>query len=318
MKSSGNNPRDTFNLEGLRYPLSPAAVYITAHIERVQAQVLVDTGASYSLVDETFVKENLGKSLEIVKKRHRPTLLSAAGHPLKIVGSIALQIEIEEVVLIHDFWVVKDLILPCLFGHDFLFGNPLGPILIDVDAGRLVRKVTSNTFEPVGVVRMTEPVTVPARSEVCFPVRIEFTHADDPRNDVLIEPLAKLPPGLIVARTVNSVRDGHVLARMMNTTDGIIRLHPEQRIGVVEAITEASSVAHLTSTTGNSCKVQLQDFDVQVEGLTEAQRKEVKELLKKNANLFSGTNIGRTRGVEHTINTGTAPPIKASSSACVL
>ena len=310
LRPSGNKPRDSLNLEGLKYPFSPAAVYITVHIEQSQAQVLVDTGASYSLVDEAFVRKKLGKAHEIIRKRLRPNLLSAAGNPLKFIGSISLQIEIEKVVLIHDFWVVKSLILPCLFGHDFLFENPLGPIMIDVNAGRLVRKVSSSSFEPIGVVRMTEPVIVPARSEICFPVRVAFNRGEDCGKEVLIEPLSKLPPGLIVARTVNRVHDGHVLARMVNTTDGTIRLHPEQRIGVVEAIAMATSDTQVTSTSNTSYEFQLKDFDVQTDGLTGSQCNEVNELLRKNASLFAGNRIGRSRGVKHGIDTGAAPPIR--------
>lgn len=231
------------------------------------------------------------------------------------MGSIPLQVEIDDVVLVHEFWVVQNLILPCLLGHDFLSENPLGPLMIDVDGGRLVRKTGLDTFEPIGVIRMPEPAIVPARSEICFPVQVDFTCSEDIGDkDVLIEPLPNLPSGLVVARTANRVRDGHILARMLNSTDEVVHLHPGQRIGLVETIATACPVSRRTcpDSTAPNPNFKLEDFDVQTNGLTKAQCVELSDFLSKNADLFAfdGARIGRSHGVEHVINTGAAPPIR--------
>ena len=114
-------------------------IFVSGKVEGVDVKVLVDTGSTFSLVDNYFLSK-MTKVSRVVPKRDRPTIQSAGGRNLKIIGQVLLEFEIEGLLIAHHFWVVDNLIVPCLVGTDFLVHNPLGPFMVDLDSSRLVRK----------------------------------------------------------------------------------------------------------------------------------------------------------------------------------
>ena len=72
------HPGSTNNASSASHSLSPNAVYMTVNIESLKCGVLVDTGATYSLVDETFVVKTLCKGGDIIRHCRKPHMEARA------------------------------------------------------------------------------------------------------------------------------------------------------------------------------------------------------------------------------------------------
>ena len=244
-------------------------LYIPGKIEDVPNLILVDTGSSLSLIDREFVQGNLHLSFQ--SRGRKPVIITANGQSLRILGHLDLQIELCDLIVVQQFWVVADLAPQCILGCDFLTKNPQGPFLVDVTDGKIVRGQSSPS--PQNQVHVAEPICIPARSEVCLALKVDSLPFES--SPVMIEPNRTLPNGLCLARTVSLPCKDRLFARIANFGNDAVQLFPGQTIGVTEQV---QVLDHELSPADKS-NFDFSQFDIDWESLDSSQLEKLKAFL---------------------------------------
>jgi transposase InsO family protein len=285
------------------FPVGTSPFYVSGNVEGIPSSVLVDTGSSLSLIDHNFVRTELHSSYE--SRGPKPTIIAANGQPLQILGYANFQVELDNLIVVQQFWVVIDLAPKCILGCDFLINNPQGPFVIDVAAGEIRRQHPS--LPMTSQVHVVESVCVPPRSEVCLTLQVDSCPSES-NAPFLIEPDRVLPKGLQLARTISLPNQNRLVARIANFEDTAVQLFSGQTLGVAEQV----EVLDRESPSLNLADIDFSKFDVDWSLLTATQIKTLKAFLARYRSIFTfpGDPLGRARGVEHCIETGSAPPIR--------
>ena len=246
---------------------------------------------------------------------------------MEVLGKVQLEVELDNFIVVHTFWVLPKLLDPCiLLGCDFLISNPQGPFMLDLDQRQIVRKTGPDSFQPVGHIRAAENVIVPARSEICFPVLLTDVSTDC-QDIVMIEPHSSLPDGLILARSIGPIHDNMLLARLANLSQEDVILYQNQQLGIANMVCAIQpsmdlDSKHMVCTAQVISSKALNDdlaistnfhqFDIDWDSLSLDQAKQFRQFLFENRDVFTlpGTKLGSAKDVKHHINTGDSPPIR--------
>ncbi|CAH8583579.1 unnamed protein product [Schistosoma haematobium] len=92
-------------------------VTIKGRVQSTEINILLDTGASVSLIKEDLLQK-LNHSTQ--RKQCSSTLITASGEPLKACSKIGLELTIDKKPFQHEFWVCPTLTWDMILGVDFM------------------------------------------------------------------------------------------------------------------------------------------------------------------------------------------------------
>ncbi|KAL1260059.1 hypothetical protein QQF64_007886 [Cirrhinus molitorella] len=139
-----------------------------------------------------------------------------------------------------------------------------------------------------------------------------------------------LPKSVLIANVLAKTADGKVPVRVLNSSERPVKLPPRCRIAVLskpqevvpkELVEFEEKEDALYVKAVQQCQVKVEastteqlpvPVHINLENLTETQRRKLQDLLVKHSDVFSNsdTDFGYTTAVTHSVPTGDAPPIK--------
>ena len=184
---------------------------------------------------------------------------------------------------------VTFLVMPTLVEPDVILGMDLLRRLgvkIDTKAGVAEPTVLVSHLRPL------ETWWIPARKLVVFQVRNPFSGQ---HRDVLFEPSEKLPA--VIRGTTLLEQGERMYVRLENTSEEEQILNPDWEIGSVEIVEEETDY--------HMAEMEEAGLPPIPEGLTAAQKKDLRELLQEYQDVFMGKDfkLGNTDSIEHEIHT---------------
>jgi hypothetical protein len=320
-----------------------APIYVQAKIGGVPLQAIVDTGAGLSIL-----REDVLHSMEIMGQRPivrewkggRP--LGLGGGVLDVVAGVVLQVEVGSARAAVRFAVVRGHV-PTLIGNDAL--KRLGGLTVDYDAQAILIQGTRVPFEkasPIFTVDTVEPVTLPPMTVALVECRVDgWKGQTEDRGNVLVSALEAAgsiaqAPSLMTARGITTawkVSDGmHVWAHVTNPTGVAVVIGAGTQVGVAEPLGgptvlpafeegEAGPIPERfewePTPTASEAPAGITDKELSDllgradPDLTEDQRRQLRELLCRNADLFCAKlTPGQSLALPHEIDTQGHRPIK--------
>ena len=166
---------------------------------------------------------------------------------------------------------------------------------------------TPNTGSTLCTTRVTETITIPARTVQLIQVSIPM---DVPTNKVLIEQeTSDVPKHLLVPRTLTTVTGGCAFIQVMNTNSQQTTLYKGTKVGTYTPVHSLMFVD--TSPPADQTEnAHMPDIDL---SLNPNETQQLQKLLHDYADLFvtAGGSLGCTGLVKHKIQTA-GPPIRQS------
>ena len=177
---------------GLGSSIEECGLYVNVIIQGEKTKVLVDTGATVTLVSTRLynkLSETVRPNLHTVKQ----TIMSANGTPLSVRGKSEFNFTIDKKTY-HNDAVVTDIKVDGILGLDFLKANNC-----TIDMSKEVLNINGKDIRmsiegSLGCFRVTavETVSIPPRSEVIIQGKVCVPDGlDPPKCDSIIEPICK-------------------------------------------------------------------------------------------------------------------------------
>lgn len=222
-------------------------------------------------------------------------------------GEVELQVTVAKMDIRTNFLVIDGLPSQVLCGLPFCRSTNMVidfPRRLVVLQGHHVRLRLENNHPmnaPVNAYSLDE-VRLPPRTETILAVGIAAT------GSYLVEPLTgtSKTPRVTVARTLTCVNDGVAFVRAANPSPYPIVIPRGAAVGRATGLHDTA----LCATAAQAPSHGSGEVEIGTELLSE-ERQQVEQLLGNYAHLFShtGSTMGRTRLVEHEIDTGASRPV---------
>ena len=289
-------------------------------VEGTEVSILVDSGASVSLISADF-------RMSVPALRNRPLRKdyidsrAVNGQLLDTLGTVMVTFRLGPTCCQHSFNVLRESTQCVLLGLDFLTKNHA---LLDWGRGVLqlwdvaVPLLWGRELVPECCnVSLADVMTIPPLSEVMVPVDIlSPTGASRPAADFegYLEPNIPETTRLVVAHSVSRVKNGVTSARILNPTGEAVELKRGLHLGEFYPVGEADIQVLPCATSSNTATPTAAADHVSLEEspVTAEQRTELADLLQRFTDIFnlSGRNTGKCTLVKHHIRTGDHHPIK--------
>ena len=294
--------------------------FIRGVVEGTEVLMLVDSGASVSLISADF-------RMSVPALRNRPLKKNyidsraVNGQKLDTLGTSEITFRLGPTCWQHTFHVLRESTQCVLVGLDFLAKNHA---LLDLGRGVLqlwdvsVPLLQGGELVPSCCnVSLADVMTIPPLSEALVPVNILTpAGASQPAADFqgYLEPNIPETTGLVVARTVSSVRNGVTSARILNPTGEAVELRQGLHLGEFYPVGKGDILVpprvvdnHPAVPPAAAGPVSLEESPVTAE-----QRAKLAELLQRFTDVFNlgDRNTGRCTLIKHHIRTGDHPTVK--------
>ena len=295
-------------------------------------ECLLDSGAAVSVVRFSVLSDS-----DKGRIRHSNVqVMGANGSPLDVMGVLSLKLRLGSFKDEHEFTVVRELTVECLFGADFMEKND-----VLIDCKRRCLQLGSSAIEvpfidspvrassgrvadnfKVSSVMVSRTVKLPAHSVLLLRGKMkgDFGGPVWCGEEGLVEGGESVgnPNYILVARSLSRVNDqGEVSIQVMNVGPMEVTLHkgttianfvPRRNVFLLEDV-EAHAHAQRGGASEKLCKGSSLKVDLQGSELTTKEMKELQGLLEEYSELFSDGELGRTSKVKHGIST-CGPPIR--------
>ena len=307
--------------------------FVTAYVQGVPIQLIVDTGAAVSLLGKDVWNMLSRTSNCTLEQWSGGRLVGVEGSSVPVHGVTTMDIQLQGQMVSIDFVVVEMLKVESLMGLDFLERYSC---VVDLSEKVLqfkgvqvpLSKQTANRKHcQIGRVNVSllETVTIPPFSEVETLANTELGEVDG--GIWLLEGLEHPNLSVLVAAAVVSPLQEDALCsvpiRMVNPLSTEVVVHKGTKIAKLEKMDEwMLAPIQLTETAAEEIpEVPMHKQDVLHEmaeqcgvGLTVEEKSQLFHLLLAYADVFADAEdgLGRTRVVKHSIVTGDNPPIKQS------
>ena len=293
-------------------------------------ECLLDSGAAVSVVRFSVLSDS-----EKGRIRHSNVqVMGANGSPLDVMGVLSLKVRLGSFKDEHEFTVVRELTVECLFGADFMEKND-----VLIDCKRRCLQLGSSAIEvpfidspvrassggvadnfKVSSVMVSRTVKLPAHSVLLLHGKMkgDFGGPVWCGEEGLVEGGESVgnPNYILVARSLSRVNDqGEVSIQVMNVGPMEVTLHkgttianfvPRRNVFLLE---DVEGHAQRGGASEKLRKGSLLKVDLQGSELTTKEMKELRGLLEEYSELFSDGELGRTSKVKHGISTS-GPPIR--------
>lgn len=296
-------------------------LYIKALVCGIKVNCLVDTGSTLTVLHPIKYSE-IKDGLKPRINKSCSQLRMADGGLVSPMGVGIFTIEIEGRCFEHRM-IVADIEAPVVFGYDFLYKIgctiDMGTGSIHVN-GDVIKCEKESQMSSIFKIKIHEDTIIPADCETILSAKVE---GDVAQNQIMIIEQHNLKlnyPGLLLANTVIDTNDEYVALRVIN-------LHDEPRLlrentcaaygevvsDVVELIgdEDSSRVATICATSDN-VPAHVKGLCDSFSDLSPEQQKKATSLILKHQHVFSKSknDLGRTKLIQHKINTGDARPTK--------
>jgi len=307
---------------------------VKVSIAKESELALVDTGAEISVIQENLWRRCQPPAMKLERTGERPH--SATGDVLEVKGLSDVTVMIGGTQFTHKFRVVSNVDSPMILGWDFMLAHNVSvdPAARELKIGEQSVQLAVRERKPPGICRVTttEERIVPPNSEVLVPGRL-IHNEGRPLDlfDGVLEPRGG--NNVLVARIVATATEESIPVRIMNVSSEPLLVRKGKLVGDFHCVEptvgpmmrsnyelleeyqpaeEASPVPTGDETEDVREGSDLPPVDLSGCELTEEQLEKLKDLLRKNADVFSKTpeDRGLTDLVSHKINTGDARPIK--------
>ena len=311
-------------------------VYFGGYLQGTDVSITIDTGASITLVSHE-VYLGLPKDLRPPLQETKHKVSSADGTQLKVLGQAEFDLKFGPVEFSKMLWAA-DIHDEVLLGADTLLDHTLGPMDLLLSEEKMsiqdhllpIKQVFGGLKTVVNKVYSSEDFVVPALSEAI--ISFTFDHVP-PGAWTMIEPSPMFAQryGLVASSCLIDLENptSPRLIKILNPSEEENTIHRGAAIGQegsylgVEAVLpyqntwvndEVVRSAQATTITSDSpLPPHLHDlYEDTCEGLNEADRRRIQEMLVEFAEVFSKgeEDLGLTHLVSHSINTGNAVPVK--------
>jgi len=288
---------------------------------------MLDTGAAISLIsDRTWNLINGGQTNLANWDGHK--LVGVEGSPIPILGVAQnLRINFAGIKVSGDFIVANALNSEAILGLDFLEHNQCcinteqKVLHLKGRALRLTRDLNSDTSKEAKVV-LQEQTILPPHSVMEVVARIEaptFNHD----CMLLVEDLSRQPNFVVANAVVTPLLNNEIASvpvRLLNTSVDSVVLRKGMAVACASALEQSTLVASTAETVDEpQLEVTSKQQDllwglVENSGntLDQQQKQYLFNLLLSYADVFAlnDDQMGRTKQLKHTINTGDHPPIR--------
>ncbi|XP_078467221.1 uncharacterized protein LOC144730345 isoform X1 [Lampetra planeri] len=299
---------------------------VVGHIDGVEVRILVDTGASATIISELIYN--------ILPVQSRPLLpvnvpfYAANGGSLGIIGQIRAQICIGDIKLSSPIFVSSSLAVPCLLGTDFLGKMPIRILIdqgcIELPSGRRMSFLPSPTAARTAFVTVpafvVKTVRVPPGAQMLVPLKLRRPFAEGIGDQgILLGPsrAGVSGPHLIPAQTV--VRgDGDPFIAILNVGSQTVVVPQGTVLAHATPVPCEEPVANHVGTAPRPHPHSDSDggwLDALCAGSTDlsnSERQQLRTLLREFSDVFSRDkyDLGCTHLLCHHIDTGDSAPIR--------
>ncbi len=186
--------------------------------------------------------------------------------------------------------------------------------------------------DKIGFVKVAgkQAITIPPFSERVLEGRCRIPPKVSCQVLVEASSNVSLSKSVLIANVLAKTANGKVPVRVLNFSEKPVKLPPRCRIAALSKpqevvpkelveFEEKEGVLHVTAVQQRQVKVELSTTEqlpvpvhINLENLTETQRRKLQDLLVKHSDVFSrnDSDFGYTTAVTHSVPTGDAPPIK--------
>ncbi|XP_042201887.1 uncharacterized protein LOC121851863 [Callorhinchus milii] len=305
---------------------SAGSSVVTGSIDGVEVRVLVDTGASATIISDLIYN--------ILPVQCRPLLpvdvpfYAANGGSLGIIGQIRASICIGDIKLSGPVFVSSSLAVPCLLGTDFLAKMPIKILIdqrcIELPSGRRISFLTSPNVIRTACATIqalaTQTVHVPPGSQMLIPLRLRKPWGKEASEQaMLLGPSNRAVGGLdlSVAHTlVGADRDPFVMvlnagARPAVIQQGTVLAHAA-RVPAEERLVAQADPSPTNSVPSKEDLDWIDMLCADSDDLSAVQLGALRGLLIEFSDVFSKHkyDIGCTDLLRHHIETGDAAPVR--------
>ena len=287
---------------------------------------LVDTGATISCASLSYLKKTNLNTTKL--KPAAISHISGVGNENHaVLGKLEIPVVISGKHISFDFYVLENLRHRIIFGMDFLKCHK---VRIDIHSKQVYiqEEVASACLIKTnsGLARTCKGITIPARSQVNAILQVSRRRSGE---TVLLEPIPGLHSrNIAAARSLVCVSQGRAPMRLLNPTKKDIYLPGHKVIATVFDIDDSNihflddnstqNVSFVTENSGGSTSDKDNsgaddiNFNISDSGLSQTQRSELLQFLKRNKDVFSTSlqDSGKTDLYQHKIETDpSAPPV---------
>ena len=317
--------------------ISDSGIYITGLVNHSVTCILLDTGATVSVLnEETWRKSGLVSKVNPVTG----TLTTANGNELAVLGETKVRFRVGDIDCFWPVMIARGLSHDCILGSDFFqhFGCQ-----IDYGTGTFV---VGHTEIPIRYCKVTpsvckiflsDDIEVEPGTEQVIEAKLENGYDRNTGSPGILEESRELrrKSEINVARSLVIPRDGLTMVRVANFSDRPIRLRSDLPVAEYHPISSVDGRAvsmetdpDITSASHPSCSVidrpvvndeqPMKDekwkssLQGNLEGLSEDQRGQFVSLVTEYEDIFAkdSSDLGKTGLLEHTIDTGDCKPVK--------
>lgn len=271
---------------------------------------LLDTGATVSLISDRLLK-----SKRICILPPDITLKTVSGEKLKVVGKVQLKVTIGSTVTAHWFHVVRGITNNVILGFDFISNNNI-QLNFDKTNGNTMRigrstvPLTNAEFIR-SLVRLKEDVILPPQSAIITQgicKKIQRTHNEQITGTVcqIESGFIAREPGLVVTNGLVSMNDHKIIPlTIANYTGKFIKMRKGNVVALFQKINSEHEVATLQQFIDRAHCESLNPHA--------NDNPKLNAILNANKDVFTQgeMDLGKTKLVEMTIDTGDHEPIKS-------
>jgi predicted aspartyl protease len=270
-----------------------AGLYVKAKINGVEANCLVDTGATLTVVSTKLLQSS---SYPSTLESFKQDVVTASGSPLDVEGKTSVVIVLNGHKSLADV-IVSNIDVDAILGLDYMKAQQ---IVVDV-ANEIItighETIHLNCAGPIGCYRVVaaEKVEIPARSEMIIEGKVSPAINDD--GIYITETSKRMLTSSkgIVARSLVKIKET-VPLRLMNITDEVQVIYPGTNVAKRSPVQKVENVK-ISSHQSRELPSHLQElYQRTVDGMDDTQAKEVAKLLRKYSHIFSTDDgdLGRT------------------------
>ena len=302
----------------------PDGLYVTASLFNFDVNCLIDTGASLSVMHpEKYYKIPEAERPCLEKDSSR--LSMANGDTLQSLGNTIINLKFQHETVTQRV-IVAEVDAPLVLGYDFLKQHGC---VVDIGNATLhmknkpIKCQLESSMDSIFRITSKETIEIPPRSEMIIEGKILGSLPI--YEEAFVEPCAHFceKKELLVAKAIVNPH-GMVPVRVANLSDVPRKIYGNTFIATGQSVAndvliepddfkEASGKISMIQNGEESIPEYMQTlFETSTSNVSEDQKRQVKDLLLKNASIFSSSknDVGRTKLIQHRIFTGDAAPVK--------
>ncbi len=294
---------------------------ISATVNNVSVECLIDTGASINLIDHDF----LHSALPFVKSQIETSRASARvanGGNLEMTGFIVLNILVNGIAYPAPLNIARNLSSNVIIGSDFLRKHCLS---IDCSSSKLKLKKRSQ-------IRVLEMQEIPPHTQSV--VRAKLSNRLPENTIGLCQGGRRVTAlGILVANTVSGINDNCAHLVVMNTTGEPIFLYPRTKLGTFTLVNNNQVISfpdlndpeheiNVVNSFPKSSKTNLNDprvkevlskINLDTSHLSPSEISDLTELIAEFIDIcqIDGGPRGNYSGVQHRIDSNGHPPMRS-------